>query len=80
MPFRGFFIDGFLQAHTRKGSLVAFSFIEETFAEVAEGPTTLTTANDLAIRRALEEVSVVFIDENGGGPGVRLRKSAKPKR
>jgi predicted transcriptional regulator len=27
-----------------------------------------------AIRRALEEAGVEFIDENGGGPGVRLRK------
>jgi hypothetical protein len=43
-------------------------------AEVAEGPTTLTAANDLAIRRTLEQVGVEFIDENGGGPGVRLRK------
>jgi hypothetical protein len=49
-------------------------------AEVAEGPTTLTAANDLAIRRTLEEVGVEFIDENGGGPGVRLRKSSKQKR
>jgi transcriptional regulator with XRE-family HTH domain len=28
-----------------------------------------------AIRRALEDAGVEFIDENGGGPGVRLRKS-----
>jgi transcriptional regulator with XRE-family HTH domain len=28
----------------------------------------------LAIRRALELAGVEFIDENGGGPGVRLRK------
>jgi len=49
-------------------------------AEVAEGPTTLTAANDLAIRRALEEMGVEFIDENGGGPGVRLRKPPKQKR
>jgi hypothetical protein len=27
-----------------------------------------------AIRRALEEGGVEFIAENGGGPGVRLRK------
>ena len=27
-----------------------------------------------ALRRALEEGGVEFIDENGGGPGVRLRK------
>jgi hypothetical protein len=25
-------------------------------------------------------VDAEFIDENGGGPGVRLRKPAKPKR
>jgi hypothetical protein len=49
-------------------------------AEVAEGPTTLTAANDLAIRRTLEEAGVEFIDENGGGPGVRLRKPPKQKR
>ena len=28
----------------------------------------------LAIKRALEQAGVAFIDENGGGPGVRLRK------
>ena len=26
------------------------------------------------IRRALEDAGVIFINENGGGPGVRLRK------
>jgi transcriptional regulator with XRE-family HTH domain len=26
------------------------------------------------IRKALEKAGVVFIDANGGGPGVRLRK------
>jgi transcriptional regulator with XRE-family HTH domain len=31
-----------------------------------------------AIRGALEAAGVEFIDENGGGPGVRLRKAAKP--
>jgi hypothetical protein len=34
----------------------------------------------LVIRRALENAGVAFIDENGGGPGVRLRKPAKQKR
>jgi transcriptional regulator with XRE-family HTH domain len=28
-----------------------------------------------ALRNALEIAGVEFIDENGGGPGVRLRKS-----
>ena len=27
------------------------------------------------IRRALENAGVEFIDENGGGPGVRLRRT-----
>jgi hypothetical protein len=43
-------------------------------AEVAEEGTSLTAANELTIRRALEAAGVEFIDENGGGPGVRLRK------
>jgi hypothetical protein len=34
----------------------------------------MTTANDLAVRGALEAGGVEFIDEDGGGPGVRLRK------
>jgi predicted transcriptional regulator len=32
------------------------------------------------IKRAFEAAGIEFIDENGGGPGVRLRKSAKQKR
>ena len=32
------------------------------------------------IRRALELAGVEFIDENGGGPGVRLRKRPQPKK
>ena len=44
-------------------------------AEVADDGTSLTAANELALRRALEAAGVEFIDENGGGPGVRLRKA-----
>jgi transcriptional regulator with XRE-family HTH domain len=43
-------------------------------AELKKNETSLTAANDLAIRRALEAAGVEFIDENGGGPGVRLRE------
>lgn len=43
-------------------------------AELTEEQTSLTTANDLAIRRALEAAGVEFIAENGGGLGVRLRE------
>jgi hypothetical protein len=42
-------------------------------AELTSHETMMTAANDLAIRRALEEAGVEFIDANGGGPGVRLR-------
>jgi len=48
-------------------------------AEVADAQTSLTAANDLAVRRALEAAGVEFIDEDGGGPGVRLRKRQTKK-
>jgi predicted transcriptional regulator len=32
-----------------------------------------------ALKRALEAAGVEFIDENGGGPGVRLRKRHQKK-
>jgi transcriptional regulator with XRE-family HTH domain len=48
-------------------------------AELREEETSLTAPNDRAIRRALEAAGVAFIDENGGGPGVRLRKSGHPR-
>jgi tRNA U34 5-methylaminomethyl-2-thiouridine-forming methyltransferase MnmC len=48
-------------------------------AEVAEDGTSLTVANELAVRRALEAAGVEFIDKNGGGAGVRLRKPGKEK-
>jgi len=31
------------------------------------------------LQQALEDAGVVFIDENGGGPGVRLRKRQQTK-
>ena len=48
-------------------------------AELTDSATSMTAANDLAVRRALEAAGVEFIDENGGGPGVRLRTSTKEK-
>jgi DNA-binding XRE family transcriptional regulator len=32
------------------------------------------------LRRALEQAGIVFIDENGGGPGVRLKQKLKRTR
>jgi transcriptional regulator with XRE-family HTH domain len=34
----------------------------------------------IAIASALKKAGVEFIDENGGGPGVRLRKPQRPVR
>ena len=44
-------------------------------AEAADDQTSLTAANELAVRRALEAAGVEFIDENGSG--VRLRKAPR---
>ena len=49
-------------------------------AELTERDTAMTLANDLAVRRALEAAGVEFIDENGGGPGVRLRQRSRPRK
>jgi hypothetical protein len=38
-------------------------------AELTERETSMTTAYDLAVRRALEADGVGFINEDGGGPG-----------
>jgi hypothetical protein len=45
-------------------------------AELMADVTAMTVSNNLAVRRALESAGVEFIDENGGGPGVRLRKQS----
>ena len=43
-------------------------------AELAEAETSVMVAYDLAVRLALEAAGVEFIDENGGGPGLRFIK------
>ena len=44
-------------------------------AEGMDGPVSMTPANQAAIRAALGAVGVLFVPENGEGPGVRLRKA-----
>ncbi len=48
--------------------------------EVLDGEIPVTAANEAALRTALECAGVEFIEENGGGAGVRLRKSKAPTR
>jgi hypothetical protein len=43
--------------------------------EASEGHASGLLNNALAVRRALEAAGVIFVDENGQGPGVRLRKA-----
>ena len=42
--------------------------------EASDGPVRGNAGNVWKVQRALEEAGVIFIDENGGGAGVRLRQ------
>ncbi len=46
----------------------------DTITDFENGGRTPSAKNLAAIRAALETSGVIFIDENGEGPGVRLRK------
>jgi ribosome-binding protein aMBF1 (putative translation factor) len=43
-------------------------------AEMTDGEPAITVANANAVQRALEAAGIIFVAENGEGPGVRLRK------
>jgi hypothetical protein len=49
-------------------------------AEVVGGEIPVTLANEAALRRALETAGIEFIDNNGGGEGVRFRKPQRYKK
>ena len=57
--------------HLARESMLGVTTIRR--AELTQHETSLTSANDRAIRQTLEAAGVEFIDANGGGPGVRLR-------
>jgi transcriptional regulator with XRE-family HTH domain len=48
-----------------------------TIRDFEKGRRIPTINNLAAIRRALESAGIVFIPQNGEGPGVRLRKSVR---
>ncbi|ABS14498.1 hypothetical protein [Brucella anthropi] len=46
-------------------------------AEAKDGDHGMTDANESAVRTAFEKAGVIFVAENGEGPGVRLKKSGQ---
>ena len=50
-----------------------------TIVDFERGRRQVSEAAIDAMRVALERAGIEFIGENGGGPGVRLKKSAKSK-
>jgi transcriptional regulator with XRE-family HTH domain len=47
--------------------------------EASDGPLGGRSETGEKIRKALQVAGVEFISDNGGGPGVRLRKASKEK-
>ena len=48
-----------------------------TFLDTLPNRPVTTGESPSAIRAALESAGVIFVEENGEGPGVRLRKATK---
>lgn len=63
---------GWSQAALAEAAKVA----RQTVVDFERGARTPYPNNLAAIRTALEAAGVEFIEENGGGPGLRLRKSS----
>lgn len=51
-----------------------------TVRQVEAGVTEPRRATLVVLRQAFERAGVEFIEENGGGPGVRLRKRQRPRK
>jgi transcriptional regulator with XRE-family HTH domain len=51
-----------------------------TVRQIEAGTTEPRRATLVVLKQAFERAGVDFIDENGGGPGVRLRKRQRSKR
>jgi transcriptional regulator with XRE-family HTH domain len=66
---------GWMQSRLAKASGVSLPTIKRI--EPGKGPLPVRASTAEAIMAALERAGVEFIAENGGGPGVRLRKRGK---
>jgi hypothetical protein len=60
------------QRHLADASSVSISTVKRL--EAQPGPLGANAVTIAALRRALEQGGVEFIEANGGGPGVRLRE------
>ena len=56
-----------------KAALIA----ERTLIDFERGARQPRERTLLDIRRTLEDAGIIFIDQNGGGPGVRLKEPSK---
>jgi DNA-binding XRE family transcriptional regulator len=50
---------------------------ERTIIDFERGARAPQNSTKLAIKTAFEKAGIEFIDENGGGPGVRLRNTKR---
>jgi transcriptional regulator with XRE-family HTH domain len=66
------------QRHLAEASSVSLPTVKRL--ESKPGKLVAHASTLAALARALEAAGVDFIDENGGGPGVRLRKGPQKKR
>jgi len=51
-----------------------------TIRQIEVGITDPRRATLAVLKQAFERAGIEFIDENGGGPGVRIRKRKRPKK
>jgi hypothetical protein len=56
-------------------SLVSLATVKRL--ESKPGPMAAHVSTTAALTKALETAGIEFIEENGGGPGVRLKKAAR---
>lgn len=64
---------------TREQLAEAAGTTTRTLARLEAGETEARPSTARAIRTALETAGVIFVQENGEGPGVRLRRTDKEK-
>ncbi len=69
---------GWNQSRLAQASNLALSTIKRM--ERPRGLARGISENVMNVQRALEDAGIIFIDENGGGPGVRLRRDAEKGR